>query len=57
MSDEAGHMLECEARYLLKKPLMWRREYLAHPMVQARRQALEAEMMKQRNGRGRNEHA
>lgn len=40
----AQHLLECEARYLLAKPLKWRREYLEAKPVQARRPQLEAEM-------------
>lgn len=44
---EAKKMLECEARYWLHKPLAQRRAYLSMPGVQARRQALEAEMTRQ----------
>lgn len=42
----AKRILECEARYLLAKPLAWRREYLAAKPVEARRAALEAEMLR-----------
>lgn len=37
--------LECEARWLLGLTLDARREHLAHPLVQARAEALKAEIL------------
>lgn len=38
--------LECEARWLLGKPLAYRRDYLAQPAVLRRADALMAEMLR-----------
>lgn len=43
--------VETEARYWLNKPLSQRREYLDAKPVQARRKALEAELIRQHAAR------